>query len=155
MERDFIREDGSNKLQRISRAYEVLDGLHRRLLGGEVPYPGTLIKFGMNLSDGAQLDITKYDWRLYFRLKKKDGTNLGFGIHTDGLHDISFLKQDNSRCDIQAERLPADKADAFRSISADLTPWFLDIFINNEAKPFPKNVKKAFQSLSIDVPVNF
>jgi hypothetical protein len=71
MERDFIREDGSNKLQRISRAYEVLDGLHRRLLGGEVPYPGTLIKFGMNLSDGAQLDITKYDWRLYFRLKKR------------------------------------------------------------------------------------
>lgn len=129
-------------------AFEILDSVYKMATRGEIVNPDETIGAMRKFTDGPRIELLRYQQRLYATVIETDGTERGFGIHRDGLADISFRDGKGNRVSINADGLEESDRKDFKNLSLRLVPWLVERYLNKEAKPLPSDIQDLYTRLA-------
>jgi len=130
-------------------AFEVLCEISNRASQGEIANPGELLTSVRKFSDGQSFGISRpYGQRVYVRVRYPDGSDQGFGIHRNGLSDVSFCLNDGSRFNLCEDEIENEvDRSKFRNLLVELTPWFIGKSIGSK-EPLSKDISNTLSILA-------
>jgi hypothetical protein len=140
------------KIETTEEVFSLLSQFYTEVTHGEIPDPGYMLTQVTKFPNGDKFEICQIPGkaRIYVRVAENNGINMGFGLSTDGLSDISFSDDKRFR-QISLEALKSEERIRFKLAAIDLTPWFLDRYKDEKRKPLPNGVASLFEQLLVPV----